>query len=80
MYHLDRIRQSDVDPVLEKLERFGPWTRLEQMTITERRKELFEKSSRQLLIGLLETTSGIGFTQIIRRDYAEIGSEEHRSF
>lgn len=75
---LDRIKKADVDPILGKLERFGPWTRLERMTLAERRKELFDRSSRQLLIGLLETTNGIGFRQIIRRDYADIGSEEHQ--
>ena len=75
---LDRIKKADVDPILDKLERFGPWTRLERMTLAERRKELFDRSSRQLLIGLLETTNGIGFRQIIRRDYADIGSEEHQ--
>ena len=48
------------------------------MTVAERQKELFDKSNRQLLIGLLETTNGLGFTQIIRRDYAEMGSEEHQ--
>ncbi len=77
-FKLDRIQKTDVDPILDKLRRFGPWTRLEQMPIGERRKELFGKSSRQLLIGLLEATSGIGFTQIISRDYGDLGSDEHQ--
>jgi hypothetical protein len=76
-FTIDRIQKADVDPILEKLRQFGPWTRLEPMTVALRRKELYDKSSRQLLIGLLETTNGVGFTQIIRRDYGDIGSERH---
>ena len=77
-FTINRIQKRDVDPILEKLRQFGPWTRLERMTVDDRRRELFSKSNRQLLIGLLETTNGVGFTQIIRQDYANIGSDEHQ--
>jgi hypothetical protein len=77
-YYIDRISSADVDSILKKLETFGPWTRLQQMKVADRRRELLAKSSRQLLVGLLETTSGTGFVDIIRRDYSDIGSEDHR--
>lgn len=75
---IDRIRKGDTQKILDKIRKFGPWTRLSQMTSAERREELYKRSSRQLLIGMLEATNGVGFRQIIKRDYADIGSDEHR--
>jgi hypothetical protein len=48
------------------------------MSVKERKDELFGKSRSQLLIRLMESTNGIRFTQIIRRDYGDIGSDEHQ--
>ncbi len=48
------------------------------MTVTERQNELFKKSKRQLLIGLLETTFGLGFKEIIRKDYMNISNDSER--
>lgn len=67
-----KICEDDVDPILEKLKKFGSWTRLEKMKLSERRKEIIEKSRKQLLIGLLEATSGEGYKNIINREYSSI--------
>ena len=75
---IDRISKSDVSPILSKLRSYGPWTRLESMSETDRKKEIYEKSSRQLLIGLLESTNGIGFEEIIKRDYGYLGDKSHQ--
>ena len=77
---LQDIEKDDVKPILEKLRQFGPWTRLAGLPESKRFKELFEKSKRQLLIGLIETTTGIGFEQIIEREYQSIASENDRVF
>ena len=77
-FSIDRIDRSDVNTILEKIKKFGPWTRLAKMPEREQRREIYDRSARQLLIGLLEATSGVGFTDIIRRDYADLGNEEHQ--
>ena len=78
-YHIDTISRQDVDGILTKLEQWGPWTRLAQLGQRERHRVIFEKSRRQLLIGLLEATQGIGFEEIIKRDFARLTGEAHRS-
>ena len=50
------------------------------MSEAKRRDELFRKSKRQLLIGLLETTTGLGFEKIIQNDFERIGSDTDRIF
>lgn len=77
---MNEIEESDADILLEKIQKYGPWTRLAQLSEKRRRRELFEKSKRQLLIGLLETTTGLGFEQIIANDYASIASESDKIF
>ncbi|WP_337180951.1 SIR2 family protein [Shinella sp.] len=80
MFTIEKIRRSDANRILEKLEQFGPWTRLQPMTPEERVKEVFNKADRQLLIGLMEATTGLGFTQIIDRDFKSAGDDHHKSF
>jgi tetratricopeptide (TPR) repeat protein len=46
----------------------------------ERINELVTKAKRQLLIGLLETTSGVGFEQLIEQDYKRLTTDEERIF
>lgn len=77
---VEKIRKSDARPILEKLEQFGPWTRLQPMTPEERVQEIFSKADRQLLIGLMEATTGLGFTKIIDRDFENIGDDRHKQF
>ncbi|WP_163266523.1 SIR2 family protein [Chelativorans alearense] len=77
-FSTDRIDKVDVDVILGKVQKYGPWTRLAQLSPRDQRKEIYNRSSRQLLIGLLEATNGLGFTEIIRRDYAEIGDDDHQ--
>lgn len=78
-YHIDTISKQDVNAILAKLEQWGPWTKLAQLSERERHRVIFERSRRQLLIGLLEATQGIGFEEIIKRDYARLTGESHRS-
>lgn len=79
-FTIPKIRRSDVNQILQKLERFGPWTRLQPMSPEERVKEIFNKADRQLLIGLMEATTGLGFTQIIDRDFKNVGDDPHKQF
>ena len=72
------ITERDAHNILEKLQKYGPWTRLSQMSKSERIKELVDKAKRQLLIGLLETTLGRGFEEIIENDYHNLTSPELR--
>lgn len=80
VHFIDEIDEGDVIPILNKLRKFGPWTRLSGLTESKRKKELYERSKRQLLIGLMETTTGIGFEQIIQREYESIVSEGDKFF
>jgi len=74
------INENDAQAILSKLEIFGPWTRLGKMSEVERLAELIERSKRQLLIGLLETTYGDGFEKIIEREFEEIKDEAEKAF
>ncbi|MCP5346116.1 MAG: SIR2 family protein [Gammaproteobacteria bacterium] len=79
-YSINEIDEEDVVPLLDKLRTFGPWTRLGTMSDKARRREIFERSKRQLLIGLMESTTGVGFEQIIQKDYESIASEADKFF
>ena len=79
-FAVKRISREDAKCILLKIEKFGPWTRLQGMSASDRMDEVFYRADRQLLIGLLEATTGMGFTQIIRRDFATIGDDEHQRF
>ena len=74
------INKKDAQSILSKIERYGPWTRLGKMSKNQRLKELIEHSKRQLLIGLIETTYGVGFEKIIEREFSEIKGEEEKAF
>jgi hypothetical protein len=69
-----RIAKSDVVPILQKLEQFGPWARLKTMSQEERECEIYEVAQRQLLVGLREATSGIGYDRIIADEYQRLES------
>jgi len=77
---LSEINKSDAINILEKLEVYGPWTRLSRMRKEERITELHDRSKRQLLIGLLETTYGEGFEAIIEKEYNEISEPDEKHF
>lgn len=72
---LEEITELDAINILAKLEKYGPWTRLSNLPVKQRIQDLLHKSKRQLLIGLLETTLGIGFEEIIERDYSNLDNE-----
>ena len=74
------INRADAKAILKKIEIFGPWTRLSKMTQSQRMDELLNHSKRQLLIGLLETTYGLGFEKIIEKEYSEITDQKDRAF
>lgn len=77
---LSEIDKKDAELILNKIEQFGPWTRLSKMSKNERINELFVRSKRQLLIGLLESTYGVGFEKIIEREYHDIPKGDERTF
>ncbi|MET3371381.1 hypothetical protein ABIC89_000414 [Variovorax boronicumulans] len=79
-FPVDVINEREADDILKKLEQFGPWHRLARMQPKARRDELLKKAHRQLLIGLLETTEGAGFDQIIQKDFADLGSQDAKWF
>lgn len=75
----DSISDKDVDPILNKIEIYGNWARLKKMSYRNRRLEILKKSKKQLLIGLIEATSGEGFDQIIKREFSEITDKSERA-
>lgn len=79
-FKVEKIGKVDANLILEKLKKFGPWTRLQPMTSEQRTAEIFHKADRQLLIGLMEATTGLGFTQIIANDFKNLGDDKHKKF
>lgn len=77
--NISTIESEDVEKILAKLELYGNWTRLAKLPENKRRSELLNKADKQLLIGLLEITSGIGYNQIIQRDFDSIKSIDEKN-
>lgn len=75
---LSEIELKDVPNILEKIQKYGNWLRLSRMNQKDRINEIYKNSKQQLLIGLLEATSGIGFSEIIKNDYSQVDSESER--
>ncbi|MGP5214867.1 P-loop NTPase, partial [Psychrobacter immobilis] len=73
------IEKKDVPLILKKIETHGIWTRLSRMSQQQREQTLYQKSKSQLLIGLLETTSGEGYERIIYNDFNSIQGGNERS-
>jgi hypothetical protein len=80
VFPVTKIVKNDASAILDKIEQFGPWTRLQGMSEAERTKEICDRADRQLLIGLMEATTGVGFTEIIRNDFATVGDDRHKKF
>lgn len=76
---VEKMREGDVKEILGKVEKYGRWVRLAKMNETQRINEFMERANRQLLIALLEATSGIGFEKIIENDYKSISDESLQS-
>jgi len=79
-FHLHEINDFDAELILNKLEKFGPWTRLSKLKYRQRVDELITKSKRQLLIGLLETTYGEGYEKIIENEYLQLSDSIEQNF
>jgi len=79
-YILSTIDSYDAKLILEKVKKYGAWTRLKKLSQQDRINELLEKARRQLLIGLLEATSGDGFEKIIENDYKKLSSRDEKLF
>lgn len=75
---VDEFSLHDAQKLLAKLERYGQWTRLGQMKEQQRIDELVTRAKRQLLIALLEATSGRGFEEIITDEYNSLKSDSER--
>ena len=73
------IDKNDAVHILNKVERFGFWTQLGRLNHKQRLDELINKSRKQLLIGLMETTMGEGYNQIIKNDFDKIPSNSHKA-
>jgi hypothetical protein len=79
-YQLSLIDENDAKSILAKLERFGPWTRLCNLSENKRIEELVAKAKRQLLVGLFEATYGVGYEKIIENEYSKLSNEEEKIF
>lgn len=72
--------ERDALNILHKLQQYGSWTVLGQMTQTERVAALINKAEKQLLIALMEATYGRGFEKIIESDYRALTTDHERLF
>lgn len=78
--HISEFTERDAYNILHKLQKYGSWTILGQMTEKERISALVNKAGKQLLIALLEATYGRGFEKIIESDYRALENDEQRIF
>lgn len=78
IFPIDRISKSDAALIREKLEMYGPFSKLARLKQDEQVSRIYDRSERQLLIGMLEATSEKGFENIIRSDFAAVEKEELR--
>lgn len=76
----DVINRDDAELILDKLSDYAPFAKLEKISHARQVEIIFNKAQRQLLIGLLEATTGEGFDDIIRNDYLSLGSDDDRHF
>lgn len=76
---VSQIEDDDAEPILDKLKAYGNWTLLSKLPIKKRKLELLKKAKRQLLIGLIESTSGEGYDKIIQRDYKSISCDSEKA-
>lgn len=69
------ITDSDAEAILAKVETFAPAVGFTGLGHRERKRLLLEHSKRQLLIGLLTATYGLGYRQMIIAEYAALPIE-----
>ncbi|MDI5983825.1 SIR2 family protein [Halomonas sp. M4R5S39] len=78
LFDVSRIEREDAARILTKLEQFGDFSRLRKMPEKKRINEIYQKTSGQLLIGLLEATTGEGYQNLIRKDYHNLSEDSER--
>lgn len=76
---ISQIAELDVPGLLNKIKLYGVWTRLEKMTKKNRKINLYRQAKSQLLIGLLKTTYGEGYQEIIYKDYKRISNPSEKA-
>lgn len=74
-----QINAEDASKILEKLERFAAWGVLRKLTQQERMKALLDRAGKQLLVGLREATSGIGYDRIIADEYRRVEGKDAKT-
>jgi len=77
-FSINEFSERDARNILHKLQQYGSWTVLGQMTEANRVSALIDKSGKQLLIALLEATYGRGFEKIIESDYRLLENENEK--
>lgn len=78
-YTLTYLKDKEIDELLEKLEANNSLGHLESKTREEQKKELENRSGRELLVALYEATGGKPFEEIILDEYNGITTEEAKS-
>ena len=73
--NIHEISEGDADRILEKLANYAPTVGLLRLGAKERRKLLLQHARKQLLIGLLEATFGIGFKRMITAEFDSIDQD-----
>ncbi len=71
---------NDTEKIINKIQQYGSWTILGQLSKEERIRKLFNGANKQLLIALMEATYGRGYGDIITSDYNSLSSNEERMF
>lgn len=72
LFNIDRITEADASLIRDKLEKYGPFSKLARLKPEDQVARIYDRSQRQLLMGMMEATSERGFENIIRSDYASI--------
>lgn len=75
-YQLNYLTNSEVDLLIELLEKHNCLGHLKNKSLSERKKELAEQTGRVLLVALYEATGGLPFQDIIFNEYQCLKTEE----
>lgn len=75
---VSNFSDSDARRILDKLQKYGSWTRLGQLSPDRRISELIDRAQKQLLIALLEATFGRGYGDIIASDFSSLVTEQEK--
>ncbi|MBF0134148.1 MAG: SIR2 family protein [Magnetococcales bacterium] len=77
-FNIGDIDKEDAKRIHDKLLQYDAATNLRKLDEQQRIDTIYRKSQGQMLVGLLEATTGQGYREIIEREFANLGNDDQR--